>query len=88
VPITLKDRCRIGDVSGACAHAHGRGANVLARGVQAEEKTLSFSRGAGNRVALMDLDFIVAAPITTSASRPGASRRPRRARSRSSRATR
>jgi lysophospholipase L1-like esterase len=61
VPITVKDRWQIGDVSGRLCITRTGAARTCSRvAFKPEEKTLSFSRGAGNRVALMDLDFIVA----------------------------
>jgi lysophospholipase L1-like esterase len=61
VPITLKDRWQIGDLSARlCISRSGAERTCSRLTFKPDEKTLSFSRGAGKRVALIDLDLIVA----------------------------
>jgi lysophospholipase L1-like esterase len=61
VPITLKDRWQIGDLTARLCITRTGAARTCSRlAFKPDQKTLTFSRGAGNRVALMDLDLIVA----------------------------
>jgi lysophospholipase L1-like esterase len=61
VPITLKDRWQIGDLSlRLCITRTGAARTCSRVAFKPDEKSISFSRAAGNRVALMDLDLIVA----------------------------
>jgi len=81
---------QIGDVSGACAHAHeARRERARAWRSSPREKTLSFKpRRRQPRRAHGPSTFIVAGTHHHQRLGVGPSRRPRRARSRSSRATR
>ncbi|HEX6390886.1 MAG TPA: GDSL-type esterase/lipase family protein [Solirubrobacteraceae bacterium] len=61
VPITLKDRWQSGDVTvRLCIARTGAERRCSRVTFKPGEKTVSFTRNAGNRVALLDLDLIVA----------------------------
>ncbi len=60
VPITLKDRWQTGDVTARlCISRTGEERRCSRVTFKAGQKTLSLSRNAGKRVALLDLDLIV-----------------------------
>lgn len=61
VPITLKDRWQIGDLKvRLCVSRTGASRRCSRLTFAPGEKTLTLNRDAGNRVALLDLDLIVA----------------------------
>ena len=60
IPITLKDRWQIGDIkTRLCLSRSGGGRSCSRVAFKPGEKTVSVTRNAGSKVALLDLDLIV-----------------------------